>query len=170
MADGSTPTFRDNLAQHYRSSNVAKRNKCRQEKQGKTNNVLESTLLTSWSMPAAKRMRVEVVPMVTPSMPDLTASEGPASWFDWEMPMRDLEIATPAALVVKSPRRSSFSHEGLFHLIPEPGSDGTIDPFQFDFSSYISKTSSVSMKDFSTSSSMVLEGAFKRRTAAAFAA
>jgi hypothetical protein len=154
-------TFRDNLAQRYRSSNVAKRNKRRQKQLGKTIHVLDaaSTFVAFASMPPAKRMRVEAEPTVMSSMPALTGSEDPAFWFDWEMPVRDLESTKPA-------RRLSIS----FDLFPETEDGDIFDPFQIDSSPFFSETSVLPVKHFSTSSSIVYDGAFQRRTAVAFAA
>jgi hypothetical protein len=90
-------TFRDNLAQTYRSSNVAKRNKRRQEQQEKTDLVVNNMVLYP-PAPQAKRMRTSYntstptsVPRMAMNMPmEVPRASSPnscATWFDWEMPL-----------------------------------------------------------------------------------
>ncbi|CAB9496151.1 Nitrilase family, member 2 [Seminavis robusta] len=159
-------TFRDNLAQTYRSSNVAKRNKRRQEQQEKSNymSVFFNKAVTI-PVPSSKRMRMTVTPE--------PETQAPAAWFDWEVPIRNLEEETTIPAPVSScSRRMSFSFqdfEDLINLIPESYADDAFEPFQLDLSTS-DKASARPMKDFSASSTMGLERSFQRRTAAAFAA
>jgi len=78
--------FRDNLADTYRSSNVAKRNKRRQEQQEKRGGVAGTT--TGMIMPDAKRMRT-VAPIAPPTVmaaPVAVVAPIPTHFFDMEMP------------------------------------------------------------------------------------
>jgi len=108
-------TFRDNLAGAYRSSNVAKRNKRRQEQREEQQfHAFSQASSSPWmgvedliTIPSrpTKRMR-----SVTPPMPPLgrsasgsvsvcsNSSDGSTDWFDWDMPLRELEAtAVPTA-------------------------------------------------------------------------
>ena len=82
-------TFRDNLAQTYRSSNVAKRNKRRQEQEkeaastGSNSTPMMPALVLS--TPPAKRQR-----KAAPVSPVTVLDE--SNWFDWDMPLRDIDI------------------------------------------------------------------------------
>lgn len=116
-------TFRDNLAQTYRSSNVAKRNKRRQEQQEKTNFAIANMVLYP---PQPKRVRTSYdsyAPMKTPSSPSsfnmepLQVPSSPnscATWFDWDMPLFADGISkdvTPAIDLEPISIQSSFQSE-----------------------------------------------------------
>lgn len=93
-------TFRDNLAQTYRSSNVAKRNKRRQEQQEKTNFAIANMVLyppqpkrvrtsydsysppTPTNAPSCSSFVNNMEPLQVPSSPNSCAT-----WFDWDMPL-----------------------------------------------------------------------------------
>lgn len=159
-------TFRDNLAQTYRSSNVAKRNKRRAEQQEKTNSVMSTMSL----YPPAKRVRTTYTPepvksvSVNINMEPLDTPPSPnscATWFDWEMPLLDLQ----------QEENTMADFDGLMLDFSSADNGCVVDDFE-----PLPATSSNKMKDVSStsfveqSSGFRLQDNFTRRSAAAFAA
>ena len=118
-------TFRDNLAQTYRSSNVAKRNKRRQE-QGKEAAAGSSSMVAPMpalvlSAPPAKRQRTAPAPVSPVTVTDEN------NWFDWDMPLRDIDI-------IESRQSSQASEESFLDSMPFDLED-LFDDFDFMSSS-----------------------------------
>jgi len=113
-------TFRDYLAETYKSSNVAKRNKRRQEQQEKTNlaisNIVNKRIRTSYnsyssapsvnipsfSPPSPPPPSYDMDPITIPSSPTSCAT-----WFDWEVPLKTVDLE-PIAIFQSTP---SFQQE-----------------------------------------------------------
>ena len=115
-------TFRDNLAQTYRSSNVAKRNKRRAEQQEKTNFAVANMVL--FPPQPSKRVRTSYNSFSTsqplyPNMEPLQVPSSPnscATWFDWDMPVDDqpLDLEPINCFPQQEATVSANDFDGLF--------------------------------------------------------